>query len=307
MVPEVVAIQYFTFKNFFTSFSNNLTLKILFRLLSNPCAKRTPFEFLKISIKFGIWSSILISTLLPSPMAQEYEKVLYPFIILTKKRYVGNLYEKNPNKFYQKSMGIVLKRRDNANVVKMVCGNIIDQILNKQSIEGAVKKTQELLSKIITGKIPLDKFIITKTLKTTYKDRTRIVHAVLADRMGERDPGNKPQSNDRIPYAYIETGDKVINLQGERVEHWDYIVKNNLKLDYLFYITNQIMKPAIQFLELIVDKPDKIFNEYIIREENRKSGKLPINYYLEGDNQIDFDDFADIINKECSDIKNKHV
>lgn len=84
-------------------------------------------------------------------------------------------------------MGIVLKRRDNANIVKIVCGNIIDQILNKQSIEGAVKKTQELLTKIITGKIPLDKFIITKTLKTTYKDRTRIVHAVLADRMGDRD------------------------------------------------------------------------------------------------------------------------
>jgi len=261
---------------------------------------------LTISIKFGIWSSILISTLLPAPMAQEYEKVLWPFIILTKKRYVGNLYEKNPNKFYQKSMGIVLKRRDNANVVKMVCGNIIDQVLNKQSIEGAVKKTQELLSKIITGKIPLDKFIITKTLKTTYKDRTRIVHAVLADRMGERDPGNKPQSNDRIPYAYIETGDKVINLQGERVEHWDYIIKNNLKLDYLFYITNQIMKPAVQFLELIVEKPDRIFNEYIIREENRKAGKLPIGYYLDDgkeSDKIDFDDFADIINKECANIK----
>jgi DNA polymerase elongation subunit (family B) len=263
---------------------------------------------LVISINFGIWSSILISTLLPAPMAQEYEKVLWPFIILTKKRYVGNLYEKNPNKFYQKSMGIVLKRRDNANVVKMVCGNIIDQILNKQSIEGAVKKTQDLLTKIITGKIPLDKFIITKTLKTSYKDRTKIVHAVLADRMGERDPGNKPQSNDRIPYAYIETGDRIINLQGDRVEHWDYIIKNNLKLDYLFYITNQIMKPAIQFLELIVENPDRIFNEYIIREENRKSGKLPIKYYLEGDdndknNLIDFDEFTDIINKECQNIK----
>lgn len=261
---------------------------------------------LMISIKFGIWSSILITTMLPAPMAQEYEKVLYPFIILTKKRYVGNLYEKNPNKFYQKSMGIVLKRRDNANVVKIVCGNIIDQILNKQSIVGAVKKTQELLSKIITGKIPLDKFIITKTLKTTYKDRTKIVHAVLADRMAERDPGNKPQSNDRIPYAYIETGDKIINLQGDRVEHWDYILKNNIKLDYLFYITNQIMKPAIQFLELIVDKPDKIFNEYIIREENRKAGKLPVGYYLEGcadEPKIDFDEFANIINKECEKVK----
>ena len=89
-------------------------------------------DALKISIRFGIWSSILISTLLPAPMAQEYEKVLYPFIILTKKRYVGNLYEKNPDKFYQKSMGIVLKRRDNAKIVKIVVGGIVNKILNEE-------------------------------------------------------------------------------------------------------------------------------------------------------------------------------
>ena len=64
------------------------------------------------------------------------------------------------------------------------------------------------------------------------------------------------------------------------------------------------MKPAIQFLELIVDKPDKIFREYIIKEENRKAGKLPITYYLDNEeNGIDFDDFANEINKQCSEIK----
>jgi DNA polymerase elongation subunit (family B) len=263
-------------------------------------------EALKISIQFGIWSSILISTLLPTPMAQEYEKVLYPFIILTKKRYVGNLYEKSPDKFKQKSMGIVLKRRDNANIVKIVCGNIIDQILNKRSPRGAVEKTQEILDKTIKGQIPLDKFIITKTLKTTYKNRESIVHAVLADRMALRDPGNKPQSNDRIPYAYIELSPDVkVNLQGERVEHWDYIQEKKLKLDYLFYITNQIMKPAIQFLELIVDNPEKIFNEYIIKEENRKNGKMPINYYFQGVNNISFDDFSDILDSKVDLDKKK--
>jgi len=257
---------------------------------------------LKKSIILGIWASIMITTILPSPMAQEYEKVLWPFIIITKKRYVGNLYEKDPEKFYQKSMGIVLKRRDNAPVVKIVCGNIIDQILNKRSSEGAVKMTQMLLNKIITGKMPLDKFIITKTLKFSYKDRTRIVHAVLADRMAERDPGNKPESNDRIPYVYFEVeNEKDIKLQGERVEHPDYLVKNNLKIDYLFYITNQIMKPCIQFLELIVENASKIFHDYIVREENRKLGKAPIRYYLQGE-QISIDKFSEILDNNLDDL-----
>ena len=197
-------------------------------------------------------------------------------------------------------MGIVLKRRDNAPVVKIVCGNIIDQILNKRSSEGAVKMTQNLLNKIITGQMPLDKFIITKTLKFSYKDRTRIVHAVLADRMAERDPGNKPESNDRIPYVYYEVeNEKNIQLQGERVEHPDYLVKNNLKIDYLFYITNQIMKPCMQFLELIVEKPEKIFNDYIIREENRKLGKAPIRYYMQGDDVVNDDDFITLMDEKC--------
>lgn len=254
-------------------------------------------EGLKIGIFLGVWASLLISTSLPPPQKQEYEKVYWPFIILTKKRYVGNLYEKDPEKSYQKSMGIVLKRRDNAPVVKIVCGNIVDQILNKRDSKGAVKITQTLLNKIISGKMPLDKFIITKTLKFSYKDRTKIVHAVLADRMAERDPGNKPESNDRIPYVYFEVEDeKSIQLQGDRVEHPDYLLKQKLKIDYLFYITNQIMKPCIQFLELIVDNPEKIFENYIIREENRKKGKVPIRYYLQG-NTIDTDEFNKMLDE----------
>ena len=58
------------------------------------------------------------------------------------------------------------------------------------------------------------------------------------------------------------------------------------------------MKPATQFLELIVDNPEKIFNEYIIKEENHKNGKLPINYYFQGSNNISFDEFSNILDKQ---------
>ena len=72
-----------------------------------------------------------IAKIMPYPQKLNYEKTLYPFIILSKKRYVGNLYEFDVNKFKQKSMGIVLKRRDNANIVKKIYGGIIDILLNK--------------------------------------------------------------------------------------------------------------------------------------------------------------------------------
>jgi len=263
---------------------------------------------LSIGIRLGIWASILITTLLPSPMAQEYEKVLWPFIIQGKKRYVGNLYEKDPHKFKQKSMGIELKRRDNAPIVKTVSAGIIHKILNERDAEGAFEFMKDILKKIITGKFKMEKFVITKTLKgnaltkperikekekpkesRSYVDRTRIVHAVLADRMADRDPGNKPLSNDRIPYAYIELNYEP-DLQGDRVETPEYIINNRLKLDYLFYITNQIMKPALKFLDLITTNAGLLFRDYISREENRRRGIMPITYYAQGNGDEDVSD-----------------
>jgi DNA polymerase elongation subunit (family B) len=283
------------------------------------------------AITLGIWGSIMICALLPPPMAQAYEKVLWPFAILSKKRYVGNLYEKDPNSFKEKSMGIVLKRRDNAPIVKIVCGGIVNQILNKHSAEGALNFTTAALKDIITGRHKMDKFIISKTLKgpsltlderkveamkpkeqRSYSDRSTIVHAVLADRMADRDPGNKPLSNDRIPYAFIETKKK-IRTQGDRVEHPDMIKSEKLKLDYLFYITNQIMVPAVQFLGLVVENPEQVFREYIIKEENRKKCMMPHGYYFgkteEGEQylNIDLGDNDDVRIKEKKEKKEKKV
>ena len=87
--------------------------------------------------------------------------------------------------------------------------------------------------------IPYDKLIITKSLKAYYKDPDRIAHKVLADRIGRRDPGNKPQPNDRIPYVYIQykgKNDDVI-LQGDKIETPSYIIENKVPIDYHFYIT----------------------------------------------------------------------
>ena len=46
----------------------------------------------------------------------------------------------------------------------------------------------------------------------------QIAHKVLAERIGDRDPGNKPANYDRIPYVYIKTKGKV-ELQGDRIEN----------------------------------------------------------------------------------------
>ena len=327
-------------------------------------------EALEFAIILGKISGDLVKSRLHAPHDLEYEKTFWPFCILSKKRYVGNKYEFNKDKFKQNSMGIVLKRRDNANIVKRVVGGMVDILLNEMDVEGSVEFVRSSIENLLKNKYPLTDFITSKTLRGTYKDRSRMPHVCLADRMKIRDPGNAPQVNERVQYiaivtnkdevikrklkdfkerisklcdiyinyksiykkeglnkivkefkkiestkrfqdgiddlykkllrdiketndrkGYIDSMSKTIKyalldcykprvLQGDCVEHPSYIRENKLRVDFLFYLTNQIQNPTVQFLELLVDNPNEIFNQAINIENNRRTGNTGLSKYF---------------------------
>jgi DNA polymerase elongation subunit (family B) len=210
---------------------------------------------LEITIELAKQAGELASKFLKQPHDLEYEKTFLPFCLLSKKRYVGMLYENDPNKGKRKSMGIVLKRRDNAPIVKDIYGGIIDILMQENDIEKAADFLKECLQNMVEEKYGMDKLVITKALRSGYKNPNQIAHKVLADRLGRRDPGNKPSVGDRIPFVYIENPDKKA-LQGERIETPDYILsqKGQVKINYAFYITNQIMKPVQQLFALVLEQ-----------------------------------------------------
>ena len=208
---------------------------------------------LDITIELAQEAGHLASKFLKGPHDLEYEKTFMPFCLLSKKRYVGMLYEHDPNKGKRKEMGIVLKRRDNAPIVKEIYGGIIDILMKDQDIGKATDFLKACLRNIVEEKYPMEKLIITKSLRSGYKNPQQIAHKVLADRITSRDPGNKPGSGDRIPFVYIHHPNKKA-LQGEKIETPTFIKENNLKIDYSFYITNQIMKPVQQVFALVLEK-----------------------------------------------------
>ena len=63
------------------------------------------------------------------------------------------------------------------------------------------------------GNVQIDKLSITKSLSDGYKDPSRIAHAVLAQRMGKRDPNNKPKPGDRIEFVFMLHSEKSIQIQ----------------------------------------------------------------------------------------------
>ena len=126
-----------------------------------------------------------------------------PFCLLSKKRYVGILYEKDANKGKRNEMGIVLKRRDNAPIVKDIYGGVIDILMKEVNIQLALDFINNSLKELVDGNIKMEKLIITKSIRSFYKNPKSIAHKVLADRIGVREPGNKPTSGDRIPFVYF--------------------------------------------------------------------------------------------------------
>jgi len=208
---------------------------------------------LEITIELAKQVGDVSAKFLKAPHDFEYEKTFMPFCLLSKKRYVGMKYESDPDKCKRNEMGIVLKRRDNAPIVKDIYGGIIDILMKKQNIQEAIDFLKGCLQNIVEEKYTMDKLIITKSLRSGYKNPNGIAHKVLADRMTARDPGNKPGPGDRIPFVYIASKNKKA-LQGEKIETPTFITANNLKIDYSFYITNQIMKPVQQVFALVLEK-----------------------------------------------------
>jgi DNA polymerase elongation subunit (family B) len=239
----------------------------------------TDLDKVKESMDIGlkIQQQLKDENIFPPPHDLEYEKVFYPLILITKKRYIGIKYEFDPEKGKKTSMGVVTKRRDNAPILKHTFIGVVDTLMQERDIPKTINFIREVCYQMIDNKFDLNMFVISKTLKEYYKDPESVAHRVLADRMGERDPGNKPASNERLPYVYIKIDELpgVKYLQGDKIEHINYVRENQCQVDYVTYITNQLLKPVSQILELVVERlPGYPYHDYYFEDlENQYYNK----------------------------------
>jgi DNA polymerase elongation subunit (family B) len=207
---------------------------------------------LEITIELAQEAANLCTQFLKAPQCLEYEKTMMPFILLSKKRYVGMLYEDDANKGNLKYMGLSLKRRDSCDYLKDTYGGILNILMKNNNIQDAIEFLYQSLENLIDGTVPMDKLTITKALRSDYKNPMQIGHWVLAEKIGKRDPGNRPKPGDRMKFVFIVNKDKKA-LMGEKIETPEFIADNKLPIDYTHYITNQLMKPLQQLLGLALE------------------------------------------------------
>jgi len=216
---------------------------------------------LEMTIEIAQDAAQLCSKYLKPPMELSYEKTLMPFILLSKKRYVGTLYETDPNKGKMKYMGLAIKRRDSCDYLKDTYGAVLNILMKdaasnpggETKIQKAIAYLNNSLENLIAGNVSMDKLMLTSQLRGYYKNPDQIAHNVLANRIGKRDPGNKPKPGDRMKYLVVCNDDSKAK-KGERIETPEYIIEKKLPIDYLFYIESQLMEPFKQLFGLAIEE-----------------------------------------------------
>ncbi|KAL1538994.1 DNA polymerase delta catalytic subunit [Salvia divinorum] len=185
------------------------------------------------------------------PIKLEFEKIYYPYLLISKKRYAGLIWT-NPDKYDKMdTKGIETVRRDNCLLVKNLVTKCLNKILIDRDIPGAVQFVKNTISDLLMNRMDLSLLVITKGLTKTGDDyEVKAAHVELAERMRKRDAATAPNVGDRVPYVIIKAakGAKAY----EKSEDPIFVLENNIPIDPHYYLDNQISKPLLRIFEPIL-------------------------------------------------------
>ncbi|KAH7929130.1 hypothetical protein BV22DRAFT_1081793 [Leucogyrophana mollusca] len=207
-----------------------------------------PSELAEV-MKLGSEAADFVTAKFVKPIKLEFEKVYFPYLLISKKRYAG-LYWTRPEKYDKMdSKGIETVRRDNCRLVSTVIETCLHKMLIDRDVRGAEDYTKGMISDLLQNKVDMSQLVITKALsKADYAGKQ--AHVELAERMRQRDAGSAPALGDRVAYVIVK------GMKGaaayEKSEDPLYVLENNIPIDTKYYLENQLSKPLMRIFEPIL-------------------------------------------------------
>jgi len=184
----------------------------------------------------GVKAAKLVSATLPPPMELAFEKVFSSIFFFAKKKYCGMLHSSLEAKPKLDSKGLSTVRRDIPPWVRETYQGCLDTILVKKDIPGSIVALKEAIRTCAEGKTPFQKFIVSKSMKSEYKNEN-VLQVIIREKMKKRNPGSEPKSGDRVPYVIVF--DKKVKKDAplfQRVEDAGYAIEKGLPIDAIYYI-----------------------------------------------------------------------
>jgi len=198
--------------------------------------------------RIGMKAVELINSRFKGVIKVKIEGIFKTFLILTKKRYAGWMFERSNGRWKDKiiTKGIETVRRDWCDLVSETLYNVLEIILKEQNPKKAAQYVRNVMKELQEGKIPLEKLVIIKGIsKPLHSYKGIQPHVELVKKMIKRDPASAPGVGDRIGFVIV----KGTQLVSKRAEDPEYVKKNNLQIDSRYYIENQVLPPLERVFE----------------------------------------------------------
>ncbi len=201
-----------------------------------------------------------ITEKLPGYLELEFEKFFKQFLPLTKKRYVAWKFEPDGDGWQEgiEMKGIETVRRDWCDLVSETLSEIIEIILKKGDVKGALEYFKSVIKNLMRNKIPTEKLVITKTItKAPGKYEGIQPHIEAAKKITARNPNEAPGIGDRIGYVIIKGTD----MLSKRAEDPTFVAERGIEIDPKYYIENQLLPPMERiFSVLSISKSELLGN-----------------------------------------------
>ncbi|KAG7917801.1 hypothetical protein KL927_002544 [Ogataea polymorpha] len=215
------------------------------------------------AFKLGREISNHITSLNPSPVRLKFEKVYFPCVLISKKRYAGYSYEHEDQetpKFDAK--GIETVRRDGVPAQQKMVEKSLRLLFETKDLTKVKQYVNLQFLKIMQNKANLQDFLFAKEIRLgTYKNPTSIPPgARITMKKVAQDHRSEPQYRERVFYM-VAKGYKDQLLRDRCMAPRDFLANGNLELDAFYYITKVLIPPLQRIFNLCGVDVNKWFDE----------------------------------------------
>lgn len=237
------------------------------------------------------------------PMKLEFEKIYEKYLILSKKRYIAQVANKEGKIVDFVKKGVVLTRRDNCKALRDIYLKTAIDILDNVPKNDIIENIVDYINNMFKRKLDYNLFVITKSLSKDINEydtkKSLPSHVQLAKKMRER--GQNAETGSRIEFLFTTLGKPDIDFnQGDKVESLEYFEKwiFYMRIDYLYYLKKQMTTPIDEILSvgLKVDNfMEKLYlyhyQHYLVCQEiNSLRNSFEFDSIQEKDNKKDNDE-----------------
>jgi DNA polymerase elongation subunit (family B) len=167
---------------------------------------RVPGATKRRAFEIGEQISAAVTAMNPAPVHLKFEKVYFPSVLLTKKRYVGFAYESRTQEqpaFDAK--GIETVRRDTCSAVAKVMEQSLRTLFVTKDVSAVRRYVQRQFAKIMQDRVSLRDFVFAKEVRLGSYSANAVPPpaALVSLKRMQRDPRAEPRYGERVRYAVV--------------------------------------------------------------------------------------------------------